>query len=243
MYEECFPLRKVKSCYRNRKIWLTDGLKKSIKLKNKLNVKYINKPSLYNLKIYKCYRNKLHQVIRKAERTHYASLLRQYRDDLRKAWSVIKEVANKKKKVCNNSKCIINNKETVSNEQISEAINNFYVNIGPSLVSNIQQSDINPISYIDKEVKESMFINPSSIHEITDVITFLKDASPGYDDIVPRIVKLSCNYFIPLLTHIISLPLHKMWCLITHPKEEPLSTCLPQLPVSRNVTPRSNILD
>ena len=28
------------------------------------------------------------------------------------------------------------------------------------------------------------------------------------------------------------------------PKEEPLSTCLPQLPVSRNVTPgRSNILD
>ena len=205
LYNECFPLRKVKSCYRNRKIWLTDCLKKSIRFINKLYVKYIKKPSLYNIKIYKLYRNKLSQVMRKAERDHFASLLRQYRGDLSKSWFVIKEVVNKKKKLCNNTKFIINGKETVSKEQIAEAFKNFYIITDPSLPSNIQQSDINPISYIDKEIKKSIFIHPTNVYEITDVITCPKGASAWYDSVIPKIEKLSCNCFMQALTHIINL--------------------------------------
>ena len=42
--------------------------------KKKLYVKYINKPSLYIHQIRKLCRNRLNQVMRKAERDHYASL-------------------------------------------------------------------------------------------------------------------------------------------------------------------------
>ena len=38
-YEKCFPLKKVKSGYRTRKRWLTDGLNSSISTKNKLYMK------------------------------------------------------------------------------------------------------------------------------------------------------------------------------------------------------------
>ena len=50
LYEECFPRVKIKIGYRNRKPWLTSGLKKSIKVKNKLYVKSIKIPSDYNIK-------------------------------------------------------------------------------------------------------------------------------------------------------------------------------------------------
>ena len=36
IYEASFPLKTIKINYRNRKPWLTEDLKKSIKLKNKL---------------------------------------------------------------------------------------------------------------------------------------------------------------------------------------------------------------
>ena len=36
MYTECIPVKLVKSLYKQRKPWLTEGLIKSIKRKNKL---------------------------------------------------------------------------------------------------------------------------------------------------------------------------------------------------------------
>ena len=36
LYDKCFPIETIKLSYRNRKPWLTDGLRKSIKHKNKL---------------------------------------------------------------------------------------------------------------------------------------------------------------------------------------------------------------
>ena len=48
-YESSFPLCKVKTNYRNRKPWLTSALKQSIKVKNKLYVKSLRKPSDVNI--------------------------------------------------------------------------------------------------------------------------------------------------------------------------------------------------
>ena len=68
LYEECFPLVKVKLGYKNRKPWLTSALKMSIKHKNKLYVKSIKVPTLYNISQYKKYRNILHSLLRKSEK-------------------------------------------------------------------------------------------------------------------------------------------------------------------------------
>ena len=58
--------------------------------------------------------------------------------------------------MCNNSKFTITGKETVNNKRIAEAFNNFMLT--PSLASNTGQLDINPISYIDKEVSLCLLI-------------------------------------------------------------------------------------
>ena len=70
-FEECFPITKVKINYRNRKPWLTAGLRKLIKIKNKLYLNSIKQPCVNKCKVYKEYTNKLHYLIRKTERDHY----------------------------------------------------------------------------------------------------------------------------------------------------------------------------
>ena len=62
-YDECFPVIKIKTQYRNRLPWLTEGIKLSIKHKNKLYCTSLKHPTEYNISIYKNYRNKLTSVL------------------------------------------------------------------------------------------------------------------------------------------------------------------------------------
>ena len=65
VFYECFPLKTVKIEYRNRKSWLTPGLKQSIKYKNKLYVKYRKQPNSENCKVYKTYKTLLCKILKK----------------------------------------------------------------------------------------------------------------------------------------------------------------------------------
>ena len=79
------------------------------------------------------YRNKFHQVLRTAERNHYDTLLIQHKGNMRKSWSIIKEIITKKKQMHKSSKFFIDNKFTSDNCKIADAFNKFYLNIGPTL--------------------------------------------------------------------------------------------------------------
>ena len=57
MYDESFPVMRVRIKYRNRLPWLSDGLKSSIKLKNKLYRISLKHPTMYNVHKYKQYKN------------------------------------------------------------------------------------------------------------------------------------------------------------------------------------------
>ena len=74
VYNECFPVIKVKKKYRNRLPWLTDGLKTSIKHKNKLYRISIKHPTAYNITLYKVYRNRLQILLKAEEKQHYSAL-------------------------------------------------------------------------------------------------------------------------------------------------------------------------
>ena len=77
MYNECFPLRTVKSGYKTRKPWLSEGLKKSIERKNKLyNRKQKTKNPEHEI-IYKKYRNKLNKLMSIVEREYYEHRLQE----------------------------------------------------------------------------------------------------------------------------------------------------------------------
>ncbi len=206
-YNECFPRHIVKSNYRNRKKWLTIGLRQSIKHKNILYLTSIKYPTSRNIHKYKEYRNKLNRLLRKSERDHYDTLFMQNKNNLKKSWAIIKEIINKNKSSATSSKFVIDNKITSDNNIIADTFNNFYVNIGPSPAQKITNQQRDPLSYINKHVPETMLLYETNRNEVQNIITLMKEASPGWDNIHAKIIKCTYNLFLDQLTHICNLSL------------------------------------
>ena len=75
VYNTCFPVRVFKHGYRNRKAWLSEGMKHRIKIKNKLYRKQKVSGNSEHEKLYKQFRNKLNKLLIDAEKEHYEKLL------------------------------------------------------------------------------------------------------------------------------------------------------------------------
>ena len=204
-YNKCFPLRKVKGTYYNKKPWLTENLKGSIKNKNKLYARYKKYPSYFNEKIYTDYQKVLQKTLRFTEREYYDSKFSQYKNDLVKSWRVLKEVINRRKKSKMSSKFLINGKVVTDNNAIAESFNQFYVNIGTSLASKIPTTDADPIDYVKENVTRCIQVTPVNESEVIEILKKLKNSSPGWDGISPHIVKMTYSIFIKPLVHICNL--------------------------------------
>ena len=187
---------------------MTSGLKNSIKIKNKLYVKSIKRPTSDNIKQYKQYRNTLHRILRKSERDHYKFLLNINKNNLIKQWSIIKDVINRKRSSNIVTDGFLIDQEVIKdNKVIAEKFNEFYVNIGPNLSKSLPVRKKDPLSYLPPVNPHSMFLNPVDRHEVTNVILLIKNSSSGSDNISAKIVKCSIDIYLDTLTHIINLSL------------------------------------
>ena len=83
-------MTKVKTQYRNRLPWLTEGLKLSIKHNNKLYRTSIKHPTEYNTAIYKKYKNKLLPLVKIEEKRLYQYQITNNKNHLKKVWAIIK---------------------------------------------------------------------------------------------------------------------------------------------------------
>ena len=109
-------------------------------MKNKLYRKYLNVKSAANEMNYKNYRNKLHHLIKIAEKRHYSELLNECQDNIKKTWQIIKNIVNKNKASQLQTKFKLNDGSfTTDGYVISNKFNDFFVNIGPNLAAKIPE--------------------------------------------------------------------------------------------------------
>lgn len=205
-YDECFPLRTVKCGYKTRKSWLTQGLQNSIKTKNKL---YHLKQKTHNLDDelrYKCYKNNLTKLIRKAERDYYQKRLDENKSNLKKSWQILNDIIAKSKRSSSCSQFYCGDKIITSKIDIANKFNSFFINVGPSLAKQIPIDSRSPIQYMTKN-NQTMAIIPATESEIINIIKDLKNSSPGWDHITANVVKATHSYFISPLTYVMNLSL------------------------------------
>ena len=94
--------------------------------------------SVKNEICYKKYKNELNHIMVKGERQYYYDLLIKHKDNMRKSWSIIKEIIHKNKKsLCQSKFKLPNGTMTSDKKLISEKFNDFLVNIGPTLAKEI----------------------------------------------------------------------------------------------------------
>ena len=78
MHNIYFPKVKIKKGFSYRKPWLSEALRKSIKIKNKLYYVYKKSQSVKNELAYKNYKTTLSKLMTRAEKQHYHDLLIKY---------------------------------------------------------------------------------------------------------------------------------------------------------------------
>ena len=92
---------------------------------------------------------------------------------------------------------IIDNSEKIANE-----FNNFFVSIGHNLAKDII-CNVNPLFYVNS-VNDSIAVQYVSVAQVRNVITSLKDSSPGWDHLSPFVMKQCVDTCVEPITVLIN---------------------------------------
>ena len=182
----------------NKSTWITAGIIRSIKRKDKLYRKLKQTP--INIPIYqtladnlRVYQFNLKKIIAAAKRTHYANLFDEFKSDARKTWDTIRQIIDNNRNKFEFPKCFhINRLRVTNNKDIANKFNEFFVNIGSKLANSIKYktNDIPFTSYLKN--KTSSTFSFSEITEETVMRTINEISakrSTGHDSISTELVK------------------------------------------------------
>jgi len=195
---------------RNNKPWITKAIKKSIKTKHKLFGKVVKSDhNEIHVSKYKKYRNLLTTILRNAKRSYYSEQFEVHSKDTKQTWksinTLLKSGNNNGRSTHVEKLCVLENgnkKDVTDVNEISDAFNDFFVNVGRNLASSIIHVPGNKKynDYLDSGVKGSMFWNPVTSFEVSDYLLSLeKNKACGFE-----ISPLNCEKML-----LISLQIHQ----------------------------------
>ena len=135
--------------------WITKGLKKSSKRKQKLYAKFLKKRNEKTEKDYLDYKKLFESLKKRSKKMHYSILILKYKDNIKKTWQVIKEALGKEKSSQSLPKTVLVNELSVTQStSIAENFIKFFTEIGPKLAHNIKKSSKTFGHYLRKHLSE-----------------------------------------------------------------------------------------
>ena len=99
MYDKHFPLKKIKLKTKDLKSpWITAGIKKSSKRKQRLYTRFLKNQNQKNETEYKNYKKVFESIKRSSKKIHFPKLVLKYTTNNKKTWQIIKEAIGKEKR-------------------------------------------------------------------------------------------------------------------------------------------------
>ena len=193
------------------KAWITKGIKISCQKKRYLyNLCKTSQDS--NLKqYYKNYIKILADVIKTAKRKHYNKMCRTSRNKNKTMWNIIKSESNKDDNK-NEMQLNIRGKQVTNPKQLANIFNDYFTNANTSPQLDNCNYTMTAMDRLRKSCTKSftqMHMTPVTGIEIKHIINSLKmKNSYGYDEVPPKIVKISLPYIISPLVHLCNKLLH-----------------------------------
>ena len=112
-------------------------------------------------------------------------------------------IGNKRKMHQKNRRFVINDKLIDNDLHIANALNNYFVSVGPILAAKLTSTSLNPIDFLQNHYS-SMVISQIHDLEVVNIIRSLNNSSPGWDDIPSFLSKRVLNSYIKPLTVLIN---------------------------------------
>ena len=210
-YEKCFPLTRMSRRACKDKKWVTKGLKKSSKVKNKLYKTFLLTKNPTDEMKYRNYKRIYRNVVRRAEVLYYNEQFDSKINNAKQIWSNLNRVCSAKKNKKTNvvvDKLIVDGCEIVDYAKISDAFNKYYCNVGPSLVKHLPTTSATFIDYLHPSILNSISVESVTIDELFLLINTLKcNKSCGPDGISPQLIKDNSEYLCEPLAYLFNLSL------------------------------------
>lgn len=201
---------KVITLSRRKKIikpWITQGLVRCMKNRDKLHRKAKQSPDNLTLKItYTRYRNFCNNLLKKVKRAYEKDLIQVAQRDNKKMWKAVKEITNTSKNTSHPNELL----SLSSSPQSSlNEINTYFVNVGRSLADKIEQKKTGNLSTATSSTSltltqsDSLVLESTNEEEVKRLIGNLKtDCATGHDEISSSFLKTYINFLAPPLTFI-----------------------------------------
>jgi len=216
-HEKHIPVKFVKYNKHKHKLtkWITNGILSSIKFRDKLYRRMLNTQNNPNLKqILKTnlssYNKILKSLIRDAKKSYFESCFKKFRDDIKKTWSTIKLILNKKKNTNFPDFFIIDGVRVTDKNIIANGFNKYFTDVGPKLSACIESpDDCSFKDYLRSPVDHTFTFKNIGESDVLKIIDSLKSkSSSGIDGISNKLMKLIKNEILFPLTLVINQSLN-----------------------------------
>ena len=187
LLETFSPFKKIKYKLKFKcKSWLTFGLLKSISVKNKILINFINKKEPILKKEFhtnfKKYRNLLSTVMKKRKQAYYEKYFERNWNNITKQWKGIKSVISLKNVAFSVTTVLsLDSGDTITNPcDIANAFNNYFASIAELREKAKKNSD-----YLSNETNCTIFLQPTDKEEIVNIISSLKSYKASCPNSIP----------------------------------------------------------
>ena len=189
-----------------KKPWITHDLLKSIKLHNKLYIKYQKSGKKDDFTTYKASKNKVTRQKETAKALYFQNEIGKSKNTS-STWKAINKILMTDKRKLNTlpSKLTVNRNSVTDPASICTELNQHFCNIGHKMAgANDKPSKIlSSMYFYGQRVMNSIYIEDASEDEILDIINNLNpNKAPGYDDIPTKLIKAAKFSLAPLLNTI-----------------------------------------
>ena len=204
------PLKKMspKEIKEKSKPWVTKHIQKLIKHRNKLFRKKKQNPNNNdNLRLYNLFRNRVNNELKKSKKTYYKNYFNNNSKDVKKIWDGIKSIINVNKyRFPSITQLKVNNTIVDDQNKIAQELNNFFVNVGPTIENAIPTNPkTKPSKFLKNRNETNFSITNISEEEVLEIIDNLESKSVGPNSIPINLLKLISRQIIKPLCDLISL--------------------------------------
>jgi len=204
-FNSSFPLVRISRKKCKDKQWITKAIKKSSKTKENLYNKWKQNKTIENYNTYRSYKKRFNSVLKKAKKYYFLRLF-DNDNDSKKMWNEINSIIKNKNSSTTIEKIILNDVALSSQEDIAEALNNYFSTVGENLNNNFPKNNNNYKNYMPEPLDKSIRLTNMSITDTVNIIKNLADKnSSGIDQISQKLLKYVITNISPILTKLINL--------------------------------------
>lgn len=186
------------------KPWMTAGLLRCLRNRDKMHRKAKKNPDNLTLKItYSRYRNFYNSLIKKLKRAYEKAEFTKAKNNPKATWKVIKHITHSHQQR-HSPNALLKSSENPTTSVNN--VNDFFINVGRNLASKILHNQpvyIDPYQNLSPSPVNSLVIPPVDETQVKSLILNLRnDCAMGWDNISDKVLKLSCDTLSSVIAHI-----------------------------------------